>query len=424
MKNNFELAKIFTDNMVFQANKPIIFFGKCKKNIDLHIKFLNQEQIIKTKSDTFRVEFLPEEVRESAFSITISSKKQSITLYNCLIGDVYLFAGGMNVKMVLADSYHNQDYDSLNLRFVSICNEDAKWESAVKDNFETFSAIAYLFAKGIHEVSNHPIGIINCTHEQSRIFSWMSNSDIESNKEIKHLTQKYKSNDRFPLYQSIKKEVIPHNLKGIIFYQGENDFPYFSIYENALQKIIKCLRFDFNDLKLPFFVIQIAGYDHPLADDYSVSMIRIAQANVATDKDGVYLVPAIDFGEPEFINPKDKHLVAKRLTDIVLEKLFKIGKNNTAPSYYTYQETVDKLTILVKDNHLNLMSKSGQYLGFTYSVDGVNFLPLTDVVIANNRIVINKDKDIKEIRYAMKKYPPSDIITTNNLPLLPFYIKF
>ena len=73
---------------------------------------------------------------------------------------------------------------------------------------------------------------------------------------------------------------------------------------------------------------------------------------------------------------------------------------------------------------MNLLSKSGQYLGFTYTENGTDFYPLTNVKIENNRIIIKKDKDYKEIRYAMKKFPICDIITSNNLPLLPFYIKF
>ena len=153
-------------------------------------------------------------------------------------------------------------------------------------------------------------------------------------------------------------------------------------------------------------------------------MIRIAQAKIAAEKEDAYLVPAIDYGDPEMINPKDKHLVAKRLSNVVLEKIYKIGKNNTSPTFFSYQIYPDKITILTKDNYLNLVSKSGQYLGFSYSVNGIDFYPLTDITITNNIIEIKKDIEFTEIRYAMKKYPICDIITSNNLPLLPFQIKF
>jgi sialate O-acetylesterase len=423
MKTYFELAPIFTDNVVFQADKPIKIFGKCKKNIEMTFKLLDNEFCIRTKEENFLIEFPPMEMREQAFSITISTRKQIETLYNCLIGDVYLFFGGMNISMPLNDSYHNQDYDNLNLRFFSSNGISSNWEISGKENFESFSAIAYLFAKGMHEIIKTPIGIINCTHKESRIFSWMSISDIESNREINLLTSKFSIDEKIPLYSWMKEKIIPFAVKMLVFYQGENDYPYHSVYENALKSVIKCLRFDFKDLKLPFFVIQIAGYNHPETDDFSVSLVRIAQANVANEKDEVYLVSAIDFGDPEEINPKDKHLVAKRLANLVLEKIFKIGKNNESPRYFSHQIFPDSIIIMTQGNYLYLTSKSNQYLGFYYSENGVDFLPLNGVIIRNNQIIVPRNEAMVEVRYAMRKYPACDIISANNLPLLPFRIK-
>ena len=424
MKSIFELAEIFNDNMVFQSGKPIKIFGKCKKNLEMSFKLLNEEITIKTKSETFLVEFPAMDYRDLGFSFSVTAKKEKVTIYNCLVGDVYLFLGGMNINMPLADSHHNQEVDNQNVRFFSKEGETYDWSITRKENFENFSALGYLFSKSMHEIVKNPIGVINCTHIKSTIFSWMSNSDIAIHKEINHITSKFDPKDKLPLYSNLKEKIVPHQVKAIIFYQGENDYPYYSVYEDAIRSIIKCLRFDFNDLRIPFFTIQIAGYNHPEADDYSVSKIRMAQARVTSEKDEVYLVSAIDFGDPEEINPKDKHLVAQRLTNLVLEKIFKIGKNNTSPSYFSYQVYPDNITILTQDNYLNLVSRSNQYLGFTYTENGVDFHPLEGIKIESNRIIINKEKEYKEIRYAMKKFPVCDIITTNNLPLLPFYIKF
>mgnify|MGYP001163434223 CR=1 FL=1 len=423
MKSNFELADIFSDNIVFQAGLPIKIFGKCKKNIEIQIDFLGQQFNIKTKDESFLVELPAIEERKSSFSFTIKSKKQEQTIYNCQIGDVYLFIGGMNVSMPLEEGFYNQEYDMLDLRFFSCDASSYSWKIADKTNYTSFSAVAYLFAKNIHNISQSAIGIINCTSPNSRIFSWMNISDIRSNKEIKQITDKYSSSDRIPLYSVMKEKIIPHQIKSVIIYQGENDYPYYNVFENCLKLIIKCLRLDFNCLTLPFFVIQIAGYNHPDADDFSVSMIRIAQAKVASVKDSVYLVSAIDIGSENDIFPKDKHLLAKRLADTVLEKLYRIGKNNISPSFFSHTVYPNKVTILIKDNYLNLVSRSGQHLGFSYTENGVDFKSLKSVSIANNIIEINLDKDAKEIRYAMKKYPTCDIFSSNGLPLLPFRVK-
>jgi len=56
MKTYFELAPIFTDNVVFQADKPIKIFGKCKKNIEMTFKLLDNEFCIRTKEENFLIE--------------------------------------------------------------------------------------------------------------------------------------------------------------------------------------------------------------------------------------------------------------------------------------------------------------------------------------------------------------------------------
>lgn len=423
MKRSFILADVFTDNMIFQAEKPIKIFGKCKKNTVINFKLLETQLCIKTKSDYFEVEFPSMSFRENAFSISIFTKKEKVTLYNCQIGDVYLFLGGMNVSMPLSESYDSLDYDSLDLRFFKCSEDGSAWQVANRENFKLFGALSYLFAQRMHEIVKTPIGIIDCSHHNSRIFSWMSILDIQNNKEIKLLTTKYKSEERLLLYTKLKDKIIPFQVKAVIFYQGENDYPYFSIYEQALKTIIKTFRIDFNDIKLPFFIIQIAGYDHPEADDYSVSMIRIAQSKASSLKDEVYIVSAIDSGDSGEIKPKDKHLIANRLTNLVLERLFKIGKNNISPSIFSYQVFPNKVTILTKDNYLNLVSKSAKHIGFEQTENGIDFFPISDIKINNNMISLTINEKTKEIRYAMKRFPACDIITTNDLPLLPFQIK-
>jgi sialate O-acetylesterase len=423
MKSSFLLADIFTDNMVFQAEKPIKIFGKCKKNTVINFKLLDTQLCIKTKKDNFEVEFPAMTFRDKAFSISVFTKKEKITLYNCQIGDVYLFLGGMNISMPLSESYDSLDYDTLDLRVFTCNEENSVWQSTSRENFKSFGALAYLFAKRMHEIIKTPIGVIDCSHEDSRIFSLMSLHDIQNNKEIKLITDKYKTEHRLPLYSTLKNKVIPYQVKTVVIYQGENDYPYFSIYEQALKMIIKTLRIDFNQIKLPFFIIQIAGYDHPEADDYSVSMIRIAQAKASSEKDETYLVSAMDVGDSGTIKPKDKHMIANRLASLVLEKIYKIGKNNMSPSMYSYQVFPSKVTVLTKDNYLNLVSKSGKYIGFEQTENGIDFIPVHDVKVNNNLISVMISEKAREVRYAMKKFPACDIITTNDLPLLPFQIK-
>ena len=79
MKNYFTLAPIFTENMMFQANKPIRIFGTCKKGIEIKVEFLYHSSRIRTKSESFMIELNPLEATNKSFSFTVKSKKQEVT---------------------------------------------------------------------------------------------------------------------------------------------------------------------------------------------------------------------------------------------------------------------------------------------------------------------------------------------------------
>ncbi len=437
MKKHFTLAPIFKDNMVFQANKVIRIFGECKKGIEISISFLDQEIKFKTKTEEFLIELDAVPIQEKGFSFTLYTKKHEETFYNCLVGEVFLFAGGQNASLPLKDSYHEDNYDNCNVRILNLnkgldknleFTNDIEWNICGRSCFEDVSALGYLFAKYLNAKVSVPIGIISCNHKDASVFSWLSNQDVSTHLVIDEYTKLAKANDIQPslntskLYEELIKEIIPLSLKAVIFYQGESDYAHHSLYESAIIRIIKSYRMNFKDAGLPFVITQIAGYEYPEADDESISNIRLVQSALMDESNNIYIASAVDLGEEDNPCPKDKMAIAKRITNVVLEKLFKIGKNSISPTYYSYQHHKDGLVIYTQNNYLNLVSHSNQNLGFTYSVNGRDFFDIKHIEILNNRIVIKDIENIREIRYAFKKYPFCDIYTTNELPLLPFRI--
>lgn len=438
MKKQFTLAPIFRDNMVFQTGKPIRLFGTCKKGVQITVEFLDQALCFKTKSDRFFIELDPISPQKKGFSFTISTKKQIETIYNCLVGDVYFFAGGKNMYMPLKDTYHEDDIEDHNIRFLDLkqnfdeqfdTTEVAKWSICGKESFESYSALGYLFAKQIVSKIDIPIGIISCNHPDSTIFSWLSNQDIITHLGVheyltkKHNTDEYDQLHVSKLYDNLVEPILPFPMNAIIFYQGESDYKHHDVYEAAIIRIIKSYRMNFKDDELPFIITQIAGYEYPESKDEDIHAIREVQSALMDEHNKIYIVSAIDLGEEDNICPKDKLQLSIRLSNVALEKFYKIGKNSISPTFYSYRVQQDGIVIYTQNNYLNLVSHSNQYLGFSYSFNGRDFFDAKNIEIMNNRIIIKEEGKIKEIRYAFKKFPFCDIYTTNELPLLPFRIK-
>jgi len=423
--------------MIFQAGKPIRIFGQCKKGIELNVSFLDQEMKIRTKTDTFLFEFEPVPYRDKGFSFSVYTKRQEQTIYHCVVGDIYLLLGGKNVHMPLKDSYHETDYHESNVRYLNLnkgldeqnkFSLNTKWEISGIDNLQNLSALSYVFAKHLHSVVKIPIGIITANHFDTSIFSWLSikeiNSHIEVNDYVNQISKNANHKNMNPtiFFEEMITNLIPMSLKAIIIYQGENDYKNTKLYGIALTRVINGYRIYFQDPELPFIVTQIAGYSYPDSIDDSVSQIRQIQANIMNESKKNYIVTAIDLGNEDTQYLREKHILGKRLVYVILDKIYKLAKSSISPSYYSHNTQDDQLVVFTQNNYLNLVSHSRKNLGFSYSLDGINFIPAENVKLLNNQILIKKVEGIKEVRYAYDNYPVCDIYTTNELPLLPFRI--
>lgn len=437
MKKHFTLAPVFQDNMVFQANKPIRIFGECKKGVELTIAFLNQEVTIKTISTNFMFELEPISYRDKGFSFSLHTKRQELTIYNCLVGDVFLFVGGKNAYMPLKDSYHEADFEDNQVRLFEMNHGldeeikftgEAKWKQVGYEGMENYSALTYVFTKQLRTMVKKPIGVISCAHFQTSIFSWISDMEINSHIDILRYIQETKSTGEYnqlnpsKFYQEMIMRLAPYSISAVIIYQGENDYKHADLFKISLSLLIKAYRHKFNDQKLPFVITQISGFETGVNHNSSTSMVREAQANMMSDDRNIYIATAIDLGEEDNDYLKEKLVISKRLANVVLDRLYKNAKNSIPPSYYSHSFIKDQVTIYTQHNYLNLISHSNRNLGFSYTLDGDEFIKAIDVKLMNNQIIIKGIEGAKEIRYACDNYPVCDIYTTNELPLLPFRI--
>lgn len=179
----------------------------------------------------------------------------------------------------------------------------------------------------------------------------------------------------------------------------------------------------FKTKKLPYVIVQLAGYNYPNISDECIAHIRHSQTCLADDVKKIFIASAIDVGDADNLVLRNKTLIAKRIANVILEKIHGLAKNSISPAYYSYKKEEDGITIFTKNNFLNLKSKSGRNLGFLASKDGIDFYELKTVNILSNRIIIKRIHNVQEIRYAYESFPACDIYTTNDLPLLPFKIK-
>ena len=92
-------AKIFSDNMVIQRDKPVHFWGKCipGKKVEVIFAGLKRSPTVNTDS-TWSVYFPKQIANANPQSIIISSGSKKIQYNNILIGDIWVCSGQSNME--------------------------------------------------------------------------------------------------------------------------------------------------------------------------------------------------------------------------------------------------------------------------------------------------------------------------------------
>lgn len=225
------------------------------------------------------------------------------------------------------------------------------------------------------------------------------------------------------IFDMILSKLAPFAFRASIMYHGESCIPHYQHYGNGLCAVISSIRNHRTDTKLPFFYVQIAGSGYPQYANSEVSFLREAQSLCQQPQEGIFMVSAVDLGDESTIRPKDKTTISERLCNLMLEKLYKIGKNTMSPALYSYQVGKGKVSVHTQYNSLNLVSRSTKCIGFFESSDGVRFTEISKVELMNNQIDIPIQPNTIEIRYAYANNPNLDVYSSNDLPLLPFRIR-
>ena len=190
------------------------------------------------------------------------------------------------------------------------------------------------------------------------------------------------------LYEHMVKKISDFPVKGFLYYQGESDDETSfgpGIYDKMFSGMIDDWRTLWKDETLPFLAVQLAPFRHWLgidAGDYVT--LRQKQADVAKEKEQVYLASIGDVGMELDIHPKDKKTVGERLALLALGHGYGRELLCEAPAVKCVSRSSDGTEIEIKFDHageglylekdrelpLQILDDAGNALPFRYEASG------------------------------------------------------
>ena len=470
------LPAIIDDNMVLQQKSTVKLWGWADAGEQIAISVSWNKMPISVKTDNTGKWMVSVATTKAGGPYTITFVgTNTITVNNVLLGEVWLASGQSNMEFFVSKTSNGSYTGVLNyqqeikeadypmIRMIDVPNKVAdepqtdfkgKWKICSPQTVDTFSAVAYYFAREIYKSTGFPIGIINSTWGGTPAESWTKQSVLKNDPELNVILERYKkqcedypeelqkhkllldkwkadtakrkgsapagpmgpnhNKSPYKLYNGMIAPIVNYTLKGVIWYQGESNADRAFQYRKLFPAMIADWRMDFNNSKLPFYFVQISPHRGQNAE------IRDAQLYTYRTVPFTGIVVTTDNGDSLDIHPRNKKLVGERLSLWALNNDYGKKVVFSGPLYKSSKIENNKMRISF-DNADGLLAKDGMLKEFTIAGDDQIFVA-AEAFIEGNTILVWSKAVAKPtaVRFAWKNVPMPNLYNKANLPASPF----
>ncbi len=362
-----QLPGVFSDNMVIQRDQEIRIWGKGNPGDKVTVTFKNQKaEGIVNKKGNFLVKLPAFQASAEAAEMVVQCGRFSKELKNILVGDVWLCAGQSNMQWYIDGITEKKKYlsqiDQPNLRVFDIRyawnrkpqfyhkpnnpkTPPATWRVSNMKNAQQFSAVGFITGLTILQKTGVPVGLISIAVGGGRIeafcapdsFDKIKNMPVAVRRNFRNscknfLTKKdeelMREKQRYPLaiYNGMITPILPFNIRGILWYQGEENYRDGITYLPKLKAFTYTMRRGFRNPELPIYSVMIPPweYNNDSPND-KVPQIWMAQQKWDQSDPHSDLISTTDCGDVKSVHPMSKEPLALRLADLVLYREYGIG---------------------------------------------------------------------------------------------------
>ena len=478
-----KLPAVIGDNMVLQQGGKVSIWGWAEpgEEVMAGVSWHSMKWAVTADKDgKWSFQMTPPEAG-GPYEMTLTGKN-SITIKNILVGEVWVCSGQSNMQWsVKASANPDQEIagaDYPKIRLFSVTRKVAEapqadcqgsWSECSPEMVPNFTAVGYFFGRHLHKELDVPVGLIHTSWGGTPAEAWTRREMLEANPDAAPILKRYadavakypqameehkkklaewkeaaakakaegKNPPRRPrepfgpgnphspagLYNAMIAPLIPYGIQGAIWYQGESNAGRAYQYRTIFPGMIKNWRDDWGQGKFPFLFVQLANFmkTKPEPAESSWAELREAQSmTLGLPNTGMAVI--IDIGEADDIHPRNKQDVGKRLALWALGETYGKELVYSGPLYKSMN--VDGGSIILKFDHVGggLVAKGGEELkGFSIAGADKKFV-WAEAKIDGNKVVVSSD-DIAEpvaVRYAWADNPVCNLYNTEELPASPF----
>lgn len=445
------LPKILGNDMVLQQKQPVPVWGTASAGEKISVRFNRQIKNTLAGADGHWKVSLDPLVASAKPADLVITGKNTITLHNILVGEVWLCSGQSNMeytmrknsKVVKTDSSADSPIDELqrarnpNIRIFLVTSKNLKapdslhkgWSVARDSALRSFSAAGYFFAKELYAKLQVPIGVISAAIPGSAIEPWLGGSIKGGNDPAAfNSAMTMDSTEPGKFYPTMIQPLAPFAIKGFLWYQGEtNCFQNETIeYTYKMNLLINGWRKLWQS-ELPFYYVQISPFyysknkgKYPLDEETLPKFWEAQTAAMKIPHTGMAVITDLA-KSPDDLHPNGKWEVGRRLAQWPLAKDYGLKIIPSGPRFKKMNIDGNKIKLTFDYIGKGLFSKSGPLTGFTICGADKNYF-VADANIEGDQVIVSSPEvpDPVNVRFAWREDAQPNFFNKDGLPAIPF----
>ena len=287
---------------------------------------------------------------------------------------------------------------------------------------QSFSAVAYFFARRVFEETGVPIGLINSSWGGTPAEAWTPESIYQENEKLATSAARL---DEIPwgpiepgrLYNAMIAPITRFDIAGVIWYQGESNTRNANTYQETFTALINSWRSQWG-YEFPFYFVQIAPFAY--GDNRNGVRVRDEQRRTLTlSNTGMAVI--CDVGDTTDIHPQNKQDVGLRLANLALKHHYWVLDQLVDPPLFSgFNTEKNKMTVTFL-NAAGLYTKNKRSTLFELAGSDGTFYPAKATIKGETIILQSKKvKQPQQVRYAWGNTTAADLFNQADLPMSSF----
>lgn len=472
------VPKIISNHMLVQRGVPVHIWGTAAAGESVTVGMAGQS--VKTEADgTGRWEaFLAPIAPVGPHKLTIEGTNK-LTIEDVLVGEVWVGSGQSNmvwpVMMSTNADKEVKEADFAQIRLFRVKNAtsdyplddvEGEWTWCTPETVKGFSAVGYFFARHLREKVGAPVGIIQSARGGTPAVAWTSRLTLASDPALAPSTADYaKFIEDYPrayarylakrkdweaavtkaraqgaklpnppsqpvgpghhwvpsnLYNAMIAPLTPYPIRGVIWYQGENDavVQRSYMYRRLFRTLIEDWRRAWGLGDFPFLFVQLANFAK--APQGQWPELREAQT-MALSLRNTGMAVTIDIGDTNDTHPKNKQDVGLRLGLAARAIAYNQKVVYSGPLYRQLSREGSALRVWFDHTDGGLVAKGGELKSFEIAGADGKFVAAQARIDTNTVVVTSSEvANPVSVRYGWADSPECNLYNGEGLPASPF----